>query len=115
MARWTWENPDPAPRLAHTIIASWWPTRYYVVGTIEHLRATGDAPILKLTRSIAKGDVRDEYIVQVFKCNRDGMPRSWDDPYYECSYGNGQQALEAHREVVRLLASAKLAPRPRQW
>lgn len=112
MARWIWENPDPAPRLAHTIIASWWPTRYYMVGTLEHLGAAGDRPIQKLTRSIDP-DQRDEYVVQVFTCNRSGLPKNWERPYYQRSYEGRQEAVEAHREVVRLLASAKLRPRRR--
>jgi hypothetical protein len=110
MARWILENPQPAPRLAHTIVASWWPTRYYMVGTIEYLGATSEEPMKKLIRSIPGTKARDEYIVQVFKCNRSGVPKTWDDPYYERSYGDKQEALGAHREVVRLLSSSRLRP-----
>ena len=84
-----------------------------MVGTIEYQGATGDRPIRKLVRSLDP-DQHDEYIVQVFKCNRSGLPTTWDDPYYEQSYGNRAEALEAHREVVQLLSNRKLSPRRRQ-
>ena len=112
MARWIWENPEPAPRLAHTIIASWWPGTYYMVGTLEYRAATGEEPMKKLIRSL-DADQHDEYIVQVFKCNRSGLPKNWECPYYEGSYQDRHKAIEAHREVVRLLASGKLRARRR--
>lgn len=107
MARWILENPNPSPRLAHTLIAGWWPTTYYLVGTIEHLGATGHDPMKELIRSIPGSNPQDEYIVQVFKCNRDGIPKTWDRPYYERSYPNQMEALKAHQEVVQLLTKGR--------
>lgn len=107
MARWILENPDPSPRLAHTIIAGWWPTTYYYVGTIEYLGASGDSPLQQLTRSIPGANPRDEYIVEVYKCDRHGWPNP-RDPYYAASYDTKDQAVTAHHEVVRLLSAGKL-------
>jgi hypothetical protein len=107
MARWILENPNPRPRLAHTLIAGWWPTTYYLVGTIEHLGATGREPMKELVRSIPGSNPQDEYVVQVFRCNRSGVPKTWDHPYYEKSYTDKHQALEAHRQIVRLLSRGR--------
>src|ERR1039458_9338594 len=52
MPRWISDNPNPAPRLAHTIIAGWRPTTYYMVGTIEYLGATGTDGLKPLIRSL---------------------------------------------------------------
>jgi hypothetical protein len=106
-ARWILENPNPSPRLAHTLIAGWWPTRYYLVTTIERLGATGNSPIKELIRSIPGSDPQDEYLVQVFKCNRSGVPKIWARPYYERSYRTKRQSLEAHSQIVRLLSKGK--------
>jgi hypothetical protein len=101
------DHPNLEPWLAHTIIAGWWPTTYHLVGTIEYLGATGADGLLELTRSLPGANPRDEYIVQVFKCDRYGSPTP-QDPYYEQSYDTKEQALEAHREVVRLLCAGRL-------
>ncbi|MFI5090344.1 MAG: hypothetical protein ACHP7P_09835 [Terriglobales bacterium] len=76
------------------------------MATTESLAATGDAPIQKLTRSLDP-DQHDEYVVQVFKCNRSGRPKTFD-PYYERRYQTQEQALDAHREAVHLLSTGKL-------
>jgi hypothetical protein len=60
-----------------------------------------------MIRSLPGAEPRDEYIVQVFKCDRYGWPRT-RDPYYERSYQAKQEAVEAHREAVRLLERGKL-------
>jgi hypothetical protein len=108
MPRWISENPDPAPRLAHTIIASWWPWRYWEVTTIDYMGATGDDPLLKLTRLLPGANPRDEYIVQVFKYKRNARITDRYEPWYERRFEDKQQALEHHREVVRLVAHRKL-------
>jgi hypothetical protein len=107
MPRWISDNPNPAPRLAHTIIAGWRPTTYYMVGTIEYLGATGTDGLKPLIRSLPGVHPRDEYIIEVFKCDRYGMPRP-RDPYYQHHCDTREQALEAHGEVVRLLCAHKL-------
>src|SRR5436305_258869 len=106
MARWILENPNPAPRIAHTIIAGWWPTIYYMVGTIEHLIATGDGPMERLIRSLNQA-AQDEYVVQVFKTNQQGVPKT-SDPYYERSFHTRKEAIDAHHEAVKLLAAGRL-------
>ena len=60
----------------------------------------------KLIRSIG-GEARDEYVLQVHKCNRDTVFKT-PDPYYERRYPTKNEALAAHQEVVRLLSSGKL-------
>ena|SRR5215475_4574420 len=105
MARWIWQNRDPAPQLAQTIIAGWWPGRYYSVLTWESLGATGQEPMEKLLRSVG-ARTRDEYLLVVFKVNRHWISKG-DEPLYQFSFQKKQEALDAHREVVRLLASGK--------
>ncbi len=61
----------------------------------------------KLIRSINQNQ-RDEYIVQVFKSNISGVPHT-RDPYYEQRYLSKEEALDSHRNVVRLLADGKLS------
>ena len=107
MPRWVVGHQNVDPWLAHTLIAGWWPTTYRLVGTIEYLGATGTGGLKELTRSLPGANPRDEYIVQVFKCDRYGLPTP-RDPYYEQSYDTKEQALEAHREVVRLLCAHQL-------
>ena len=90
MPRWISENPDPAPRLAHTIIASWWPWRYWEVTTIAYMGATGDDPLLKLTRLLPGANPRDEYIVHVFKYKRNARITDRYEPWYERRFEDKQ-------------------------
>src|SRR5260370_40229750 len=107
MARWVFEVPNPAPWVVSTLIAGWGPTTYDAVGIMEYLGATGRDGLKELTRSLPGAAPRDEYIIQVFKCDRHGRPKT-HDPYYEHEYQTLQEAVEAHREAVRLLAKGKL-------
>ncbi len=108
MARWVSDNPNPRPPVvAETLIAGWWPTTFHKVNTFEYLGATGNDPMLKLIRSIPGANPKDRYIVHVHKCDRYCVAETLD-PFYERECETLEEALEAHREVVRLLAAGRL-------
>jgi hypothetical protein len=105
MPRWVRDDGEFEGWVTHALIARWWPGKYYLVGTVKSLGAETTELIRKIIPSAP--DAADEFLVQVFKCDRYGMPQP-RDPYYVQSCDTKEQALEAHREVVRLLSAGKI-------
>ncbi len=111
-ARWVSHNPSPKlPIVAQTIMAHWWPWKYYFVSTIW---MDPSEPLAHLTQSLKTGgDYKnvtpgpDVYVTQVFKCNKDGWPKSMDY-VYDREYSNLTQAKLGHEETVGLLAQGRL-------
>jgi hypothetical protein len=110
-ARWVLNDPSPEePHVGWAIVASWWPTLYHAVSTI---RMDPVSPLRRLTRSLTTGKyssdpLAEEFVTQVFRCNRDGYIRSFDHPLYEREYSELEQAKLGHKEVVDLLEQGKL-------
>jgi hypothetical protein len=108
-ARWVSHTPSPnLPLVAQTIIAKWWPGRYYLVSTIKLdpssllSRLTRSLQTSELLENVAPGP--DSFISQVFKCDKHGQPRSFDKPLYEKEYPTESEAKTGHNETVRRLA-----------
>jgi hypothetical protein len=112
-ARWVSHNPSPElPIVGQTQVASFLPGRFYFVSTIQ---LDPSSPLSKLTRSlelgIAYNDVPpgpDEFITQVFRCNKDMDVESFDDPLFERKYSTLSQAQIGHNETVDLFSKGKL-------
>ena len=112
-ARWTedinWNRP---PIVGQTIVASFWPGRYYLVATIE---LDSPSPMSRLTRSLSTGvaynDVAPEangFVTDVVRCDKMGFTRSFENPLYERDSSDLDQAKLGHREIVGLLSSGQL-------
>lgn len=105
-ARWVSRLPTPElPIVAQATIAKWWPGNYYWVSTFEMDRAS---PLRKLTRSLTTGTYSDEplpqeFVTQVFRCDRHGFVKSFDDPIHQKTYKDLEGAKLGHEETVRLV------------
>ena len=112
-ARWVSHNPRPElPTVGQTLVASFCPWRFYLVSTI---RLDPSDPLSKLTRSLELGiDYNkvpagpDEYITQIFRCNKHMTIKSFDDPLFERQYSTLPQALIGHNETVDSLSKGTL-------
>lgn len=113
-ARWSshLHSVDELPKPAQTVVASWWPGRYYLISTIQ--LDTAD-PLAKLTESLETGtkfeDVPDEitgYVTQVFRCTRHLVVKSFDNPLYEQEYDSLQNATRGHEFIVQQLLNGSL-------
>ena len=109
-ARWAqnhWESPE-LPIVQQTLIANWLPWIYYFVSTIQ-LDTT--SPLAKLSRSLEKNtnykDVPLEiigYVTQVFRCDKNGIPTSFDKTLFERESSDLSKAIETHKEAVKKFA-----------
>jgi hypothetical protein len=112
-ARWVRHWPSPElPMVGRTQVASLLPGRFYIVSTFQ---LDPSSPLSKLTRSLELGvaynDVPpgpDEFITEVFRCNRDMLVKSYDDPLFERKYSTLSQARIGHSETVDLLSTGTL-------
>jgi len=116
-ARWVLNDPSPElPMVGWAIVASWWPTIYHAVSTIQLDSAS---PLGRLTRSLTTGKyssdpLLDRFVTEVFRSNRDGLIKSFDHPLYEKEYADLLNAKLGHKEVVDLLEQGKLILSPRR-
>ncbi|MGH9932144.1 MAG: hypothetical protein ACREA9_23325 [Pyrinomonadaceae bacterium] len=111
-ARWIAHlNPNPQlPIIGQTLVASWWPGRYYFISTIA-----GDpsSPMSRLTHAIEHGGSSEDakppqtYITGVFRSSKDFIPKS-SDPLYEREYADLESARSGHAEIVSLLEQGRL-------
>lgn len=106
-ARWAqnhYESPK-LPIVQQTLIASWFPWKYYFVSTIQ---LDTSSPLSKLTRSIEKKisykDVPVEiigYVTQIFRCDNNGVVTSFDKPIFEREYSDLSKAIDGHNDAVK--------------
>jgi hypothetical protein len=112
-ARWVSPRPRPElPIVGQALVASFWPGRFYFVSTMQ---LDPSSPSSKLARSLELGIAYnnvppgpDEYITQIFRCNKHMIIKSFDDPLFERRYSTLPQALIGHNEAVDLLSKGKL-------
>jgi hypothetical protein len=109
-ARWVSDRPCSPPVLLATVVASWWPGRYFRVSTVETDVQWRDK-MLKLSGET--GTPPPRYLTQVFSCG--GVPtgytasiKSLRNPLYEREYAERPEAEKGHREIVESLAAGKL-------
>jgi lysyl-tRNA synthetase class I len=98
------------PNGLQTVIATWWPWKYYWVSTIK---LDQHSPIGRLTRSLKTGVYSDEplpeqYVTQVFRCDSIGWVKNMEIVYYEAEYNTVEDAKAGHEQTVNALASGNL-------
>jgi hypothetical protein len=111
--RWVSRNPRPElPVVGQALVASFCPWRFYLVSTI---RLDPSDPLAKLSRSLELGinynkvpAGPDEYVTQIFRCNKHMITKSFDDPLFERHYSTLSQAFIGHNEAVDLLSKGIL-------
>jgi hypothetical protein len=98
---------DPSPKLpgvGRTVIAKWWPGKFYLVSTICMDGSSLEQRLIKsLQTKIPLNEVGpqpDKFLTQVFKCNKYGMVKSFDNPLLECEYTTIEAAKEGHQKAV---------------
>lgn len=109
-ARWVLERPFAPPVLAATVLARWWPGRYFRVSTVETDLKWRDK-MIKLSGET--GTPPPCYVTQVFSCRGVwagyiASIKSLHHPLYEREYAERSEAEKGHREIVELLAAGKL-------
>lgn len=105
-ARWVQNMPcSGAPTVAWTVIARWFPKSFLLVSTIEVRTATSDNAMSVLLRKL-NPDVRDTWVTQIFRCNRDGFQHS-DEPLYSREYPDEEAAKLGHAEIVEALQNGR--------
>ena len=110
-ARWISERPCAHPVLFATVVASWWPGRYFRVSTVETDLQWRD----KMVR-LAEGTGTPPppwFLTQVFSCRGvltgyTAGVKSLRNPLFEREYAERSEAEQGHRQTVELLAAGKL-------
>ena len=109
-ARWVSERICSPPVLFATVVASWWPGKFYRVSTVQtDIQWRG-----KMIRlSEGKGTPPPNYLTQVFRCRGvltgyTATVKSLRNPLYEREYVEQNDAEKGHRETVQMLAAGKL-------
>jgi hypothetical protein len=109
-----WVSRKPSPELP--IVAHLWPWKYYFVSTVQIDQSHPSSPI---ARGLETGEVFKKshedvmpglgyFVTQIFKCDRNGIPKSMDYAFYERKYSDLTQAKLGHEETVDLLAQGRL-------
>lgn len=93
------------PRAAQTVVASWWPGRYYVVLTIglDHTSS-----IYKLTQSLPGANPGKDFVTNIFRCDKDGLAKFFDRALYEQEYETLDEARAGHEMAVKMLVRGEL-------
>jgi hypothetical protein len=112
-ARWVFHRPScKLPIVAQTVVAHWWPWKYYFISTIW---MDPSHPFSLLTRSLETKESYpnitpgpDVYVTQIFRCNKDGFVKSMDYVLYEREYSDITEAKLGHNKTVDLLAQGRL-------
>jgi hypothetical protein len=110
-ARWVSERVCSPPVLFATVVASWWPGRFFRVSTVQ-TDIQWREKMIKMSEG--KGtQAPPNFLTQVFRCR--GAPASYTasvdslrHPLYEREYGEEADAEKGHRQTVEFLAAGKL-------
>ena len=77
-------------------------------------KCDSSSPLHQITQSILQGvpyvDAKpssDQFLSQVFRCNKDGAVHSIEDPLYERKYLELSAAHEGHKNIVEALEHGK--------
>ena len=107
-ARWVqdyFEGSDVEQGKMLTVIASRLPWAYYCVVTMQK---DTFSPLSKLTRSLHSHinykDVPDEilgYTTYIYRCDKNGLVKSQDEPIYEQDYTDINKAIKGHKDTVK--------------
>ena len=107
-ARWVSERAHSPPVLAATVVASWWPGRYFRVSTVETDLQWRDK-MIKLSEGTG-APPPPQCVTQIFFCRGfwagyTASTKSLRNPLYEREYARKSEAGTGHREIVELLAA----------
>jgi hypothetical protein len=109
--RWISERPCGYPVLFATVVASWWPGRYFRVSTVE-TDLQWREKMLRLAEG-TRAAPPPQFLTQVFSCRGASTgytpaTKSLRNPLYEREYAERSEAEHGHRKTVELLAAGKL-------
>ena len=91
-ARWIQHDRSmELPEGTKTVVAMWWPGVYYLVSTIG-----------------TEAEPQRRYLTEVFRCHRDGFPKSLDDRYFLREHEDLERAKVGHAAAVQALAAGEL-------
>ena len=104
-ARWINHTSSPElPVVGRSVIAAFWPGRYYLVLTTQVDTTT---PLRVFLRSVALQvpienvpHERDIYMTQIFFSNKQGKHKAAEKPLYEKQYSTLLEALNGHKTTV---------------
>jgi hypothetical protein len=108
MARWITHNPNlDENQVGQTIIAHWFPGRFYLVQTILFV-PDNDSSLSKLIGNITGKDSRFNpesqtpyWVTNVVRCTKDGLgDYGLEDPLYETNYPTRDEAVIGHQLAV---------------
>ena|ERR1035437_2119358 len=110
-ARWIRECLPYAEQLiGHTIVASWWPGRYYCVLTFRSDTSSAEGKLIyALQNKTTFEDVPNAtlgYATIVNRCDKYGIGIS-KTPLYECEYKGLSEAEGGHKQAVEMIASGR--------
>ena len=107
-ARWASNNPSPSLTIiGETIIAKWWPWKYYKIMTWEN---DNSSPLALLTKSIEHNIKYEDvisnavtYVTTIYPCNKSGIINYSKNPapIYQREYDNLQDARNGHENVIK--------------
>jgi hypothetical protein len=115
--RWVSDNPSPKlPIVAQTIVAHWWPWKYYFVSTVW---IDPSEPLSRLIQAMKTGEIYkksyeditpgpDRFVTQIFKCDKNKLVKSMDHAFYKREYFDLTQAKLGHNETVDLFVRGRL-------
>ena len=90
-ARWVQHDRSmELPQGTKSIVATWWPGIYYLVFTF----GPEVAP-------------EKRYVTKIFRCYKDGFPRSLQYRFYRSEYETVEQAKTGHATAVEKLAAGE--------
>ncbi len=112
-ARWINHTSSPElPIVGRTVIATFWPGRYYLVLTTQ---VDSSTPLRVFLRSVALQvpyenvpHERDIYVTQIFNCSKLGSHKAAEKSLYEKEYPTFLEALNGHSKTVDSLLDGQL-------
>jgi hypothetical protein len=66
------------------------------------------SPISELTRSLPGANPGKDFITHIFRCDKDGLPKSLDRVLYEQEYETLDEARAGHEMAVKMLVRGEL-------
>ena len=111
--RWIHHASAPElPVVGRTVIAAFWPGRYYLVLTTQ---VDSSTPLRVFMRSMALQvpvenvrHERDTFMTHIFSCNKQGMYKAAEKPLYEKQHHSFFEALTGHRTTVDSLLEGRI-------
>ncbi len=112
-ARWINHTSSPElPVVGRTVIATFWPGRYYLVLTTL---VDSSTPLRVFLRSVALQvpyenvpHERDSYVTQIFHCSKQGSHKTAEKPLFEKEYLTFLEALNGHKTTIDSLLNGQL-------